>query len=59
MQEMVHLRGTYLNFFLGQHAPGSPERLTPVAIMGMAMLGLKLPFSVDRAGISETGILKI
>ena len=31
----------------------------PLAIMGTAMPGLKLPFLVDRAGISETGIRKI
>ena len=43
-------------FFSVQHAPGPPERLTPAAIMGTAMPGLKPPFLVDTAGISETGI---
>ena len=49
-----------LNFIPGQHAPGPPERLVPATIMSMAMLGLKLPFLDDWAGISESDIfLKI
>ena len=56
-----HLRGTYLNFFPGATFPGSPPMGSQqcLAIMGMAMPGLKPPLLVDRAGISETGILKI
>ena len=53
-----HLRGRYLNIFPGQEVPGIPYRLKPAAIMGTAMSGLKPPFLVDRAEITETGILK-
>ena len=59
MQEMDILEAHILSFFPLQHAPGPPERITPAAIMGTAMLSLKPPFLVDWAGISETGILKI
>ena len=60
MQEMDILQAHILSaLFLVQHAPGPPEWISPAAIMGTAMPGLKLPFLVDRAGISETGILKI
>ena len=59
MQERDILGAHVLIFFPVQHAPGPPERITPEVIMVTAMPGLKPPFLGDRAGISETGILKI
>ena len=47
-----------LIFFPRAVCPQSPID-AQAAIMGTAMLGLKPPFLVDRAGISETGIFQI
>ena len=44
MQEMDISEAHILSFFPEQHDPGPPQRITPAAIMGTAMPGLKLPF---------------
>ena len=44
MQEMDILEAHILSFFPSAACPWTPERITPAAIMGTAMPGLKLAF---------------
>ena len=44
-----HVRGTYLEIFRGEHAPGLPSRITPSALVVAPKTSLYL---VDRIGIS-------
>ena len=49
-----------LKFLLGEHAPGHPQWLTPLALVGAAMPLHKPPFfSVDRVGNSVTQMIAL